>query len=135
MTGRHRVIVAALVLVAILLAVILMAFAGNACPAATPTNSCPQAGTNRVIVVILAAGSAGLLVMPFAFLTEFLLRRRIAYRGAWGRAVRRGLLVTAAVCALAGLRLGGTLTVPVGIFVVLLAVLVEWLAVRRFDVA
>jgi hypothetical protein len=134
-TGRHRVIVAALALLAILVGVVLVAFAGNACPAATATNPCRAAGTNRVIVVILAASCAGLLVTPFAFLTEFLLRRRIVYRGAWGRAVRRGLLVAAAVAALGGLRLGGALTVPVGIFVGLLAVLVEWLAVRRFDVA
>jgi hypothetical protein len=35
----------------------------------------------------------------------------------------------------AGLRLGGALSVPVGIFVALLAALVEWLAIRRFDVA
>jgi hypothetical protein len=134
-TGRHRVTVAALALLAILLGMVLVAFAGNACPAATPTNPCPQAGTNRVIVVGLAAGASGLLVMPFAFLAEFLLRRRIVYRGAWGRAVRRGLLVAAAVAAVAGLRLGGALSVPVGIFVALLASLVEWLAIRRFDVA
>jgi hypothetical protein len=37
------------------------------------------------------------------------------------------------VAALAGLRLGGALTVPVAIFVVLLGAAIEWLAIRRFD--
>ena len=39
----------------------------------------------------------------------------------------------AAVIALAGLRLGGALTVPVAIFVLLLAGAAEWFAVRRLD--
>ena len=37
------------------------------------------------------------------------------------------------MAALGGLRLGGALTVPVAIFVVLLAGVVEWLSIRRFD--
>ena len=32
-----------------------------------------------------------------------------------------------------GLRLGGALTVPVAIFVLLLVGAIEWLAIRRFD--
>jgi hypothetical protein len=61
------------------------------------------------------------------------LRRRIVYLGAWMRAARRGLITALAVAALAGLRLGGALTVPVAIFVAILGALVEWFAVRRFD--
>jgi hypothetical protein len=72
-------------------------------------------------------------VMPFAFLAEFAVRRRIIYRGAWGRATRRGLLVAATIAAIAGLRLGGALSVPVALFVISLAVAVEWVALRRFD--
>ena len=45
------------------------------------------------------------------------------------------LLVGVVVIALAGLRLGGALTVPVAIFVVLLAAAGEWFAVRRLDLA
>ncbi|MGH2457163.1 MAG: hypothetical protein ACRDHD_13010, partial [Candidatus Limnocylindria bacterium] len=98
-----------------------------------PRQPCPGAGTNRAVVVALAAAAAGLLVAPFAFLGEFAARRRIVYRGAWGRAARRGLLVAAIVGALGGLRLGGALSVPGTLFVLVLAATVEWFAVRRFD--
>ena len=79
----------------------------------------------------LAAATAGLLVTPFAFLGEVVARRRIVYRGAWGRAARRGVLVGLVIAALAGLRLGGALSVPIGIFIVILAGVVEWFFARR----
>ncbi|HET7520698.1 MAG TPA: hypothetical protein VFK61_04060, partial [Candidatus Limnocylindria bacterium] len=88
---------------------------------------------NRVTVIGLAALSVASLVTPIAFLGEFVLRRRIVYRGAWGRAARRGVLLAGVVAALAGLRLGGAFTVPVALFVVLLAAAIEWFAVRRLD--
>ena len=135
MTGRHRTIVAALVLLAMLAFVLLAAFATHACPAPTATNRCPQAGMNRAIAIVLAALAATLTITPFAFLAEFVVRRRIAYRGGWARAARRGILAGAVVAAVAGLRLGGALIVPVAIFVLLLATLVEWFAARRLDVA
>jgi hypothetical protein len=133
MTGRSRLAVATLVLLAVLGAVVLVAFAGNVCAGDLPGRPCPEAGTNRVIVVTLAALTAGLAVTPFALLAEFALRRRIVYRGAWGRAARRGALVAATIAALAGLRLGGALSVPVALFVISLAAALEWVAVRRFD--
>jgi hypothetical protein len=111
----------------------LLLFAGTACPAELPTQPCPAAGTNRLVVIALAATTAMLAVVPFAFLGEFVVRRRIVYRGAWARAVRRGLLVGVVVITLAGLRLGGALSVPVAIFVVLLVGAAEWFAVRRVD--
>jgi hypothetical protein len=132
-TGRTRVAVAALVLLAVLGGVVLVAIAGNACPSDAPGRPCPNAVANRAMVVALAAATAGLAVMPFALLAEFAVRRRIIYRGAWGRAARRGLLVAAALAAVAGLRLGGALSVPVALFVISLAAAVEWFAVRRFD--
>lgn len=133
MTGRTRLAVAALVLLAVLAAAVLIAFAGNACPTDAPASPCPDAGANRAAVVVLAAAAAGLLVTPFALLAEFAVRRRIVYRGAWARAARRGALVAAMIAALAGLRLGGALSVPIGLFIVTLAAALEWLAVRRFD--
>lgn len=133
MTGRTRTAVAALVLLAILGAVVLVAFAGNACAGDLPGRPCPEAGANRVVVVMLAAASAGLAVIPFALLAEFAVRRRILYRGAWGRATRRGMLVALAIATIAGLRLGGALSVPVALFVMSLAAAVEWFALRRFD--
>jgi hypothetical protein len=133
MTGRSRLVVAGLVLLAVLGAVVLVAFAGNACAGDVPGRPCPEAGANRAIVVVLAAATGGLVVMPFALLAEFAVRRRIIYRGAWGRAARRGALVAAIIAAIAGLRLGGALSVPVALFVISLAAAVEWVAVRRFD--
>jgi hypothetical protein len=133
MTGRSRLAVAALVLLAVLGAVVLVAFAGNACAGDLPDRPCPAAGTNRATVVVLAAATGGLAVMPFALLAEFAVRRGIIYRGAWGRAARRGALVAAIIAAIAGLRLGGALSMPVALFVISLAAAVEWVAVRRFD--
>jgi len=133
MTARSRIAVAALVLLALLGAVVLVAFAGNACAGDLPDRPCPNAVANRAVVVALAAITAGVAVMPFALLAEFAVRRRIIYRGAWGRAVRRGLLVGAAIAAIAGLRLGGALSVPVALFVISLAAATEWVALRRFD--
>lgn len=133
MTGRSRLAVATLVLLAVLGGVVLVAFAGNACATDTAAQPCPDAAANRAVVVSLAAATAGLAVAPFALLAEFGVRRRIVYRGAWGRAARRGLLAAAVIAALAGLRLGGALSVPAALFAVTLAVIVEWHAVRRFD--
>jgi hypothetical protein len=130
---RSRVAVAALTLLALAAALALFVFASNACPSDTPATPCPEAGFNRLVVVGLASATVGLLVAPFAFLAEFVVRRRIEYRGAWPRAVRRGLLAASVVAALAGLRLGGALTPPGALFVAFLAGIVEWFSVRRFD--
>jgi hypothetical protein len=133
MTSRSRIAIAALMLLAVLGAVVLVAFAGNACAGDLPGQPCPNAGANRAMVVALAAVTAGVAVMPFALLAEFTVRRRIIYRGAWGRAMRRGVLVGAVIAAIAGLRLGGALSVPVALFVISLAAVTEWIALRRFD--
>ncbi len=133
MSRRTRLAVAALALLAVLVAALLFAFASVACPTDTLEQPCPGAVSNRVLVIGLAALAVGLLVVPFALLSEFVLRGRILYRGAWGRAIRRGVLAGGTVAVFGGLRLGGALTVPVVIFVLLLAAAIEWLAVRRID--
>lgn len=130
MSGRHRTIVAGLFLGGILALALLVAFAGNACPVETERQPCPDATRNLVIGIGLAAVAVGLLVTPFAFLAEFVARRRIVYRGAWARAARRGLLAGLVVAILAGLRLGGALNVPTALFVMLLAGVAEWFAAR-----
>ncbi|MGH2383227.1 MAG: hypothetical protein ACRDG7_18670 [Candidatus Limnocylindria bacterium] len=131
MSGRHRLAVAVLILSGILFAIVLVAVAGRACPVETVAQPCPDAGRNRVVVVTLASASATLLVAPFAFLAEVISRRRIVYRGAWSRAARRGILTGLAIAALAGLRLGGALSVPIAIFVIILAGVIEWFFVRQ----
>ena len=133
MRSGTRLAVAAFLVVALLCALALLLFVQNACATDVPARPCPEAGFNRAVAVSLVGLTAALTVTPFAFLGEFAARRRIVYRGSWGRAMRRGLLVGLAVAALAGLRVGGALTVPAALFVLFLASLVEWFAVRRFD--
>jgi hypothetical protein len=129
-SGRHRLGAAALILLGTLAVIVLVSFAGRACPVETDAQPCPDAARNRVVVLGLASSAAALLVTPFAFLAEVVARRRIVYRGSWLRAARRGILVGLVVAALGGLRLGGALSVPIVIFVVILAGVAEWLAVR-----
>jgi len=131
MSGRHRTVVAGLFLLGVLAVVLLVAFAGNACPVETEVQPCPDAARNLVVGIGLAAAAVGLLVSPFAFLGEVLARRRIVYRGAWGRAARREILAGLVVAALAGLRLGGALGVPTGLFVLILAGVIEWFFARN----
>ena len=131
MSGRHRAIVGGLILLAILAGMLTVVFAGTNCPVETPAQPCPEAPRNVVVVIGLAAVTAALAVTPFAFLGEVVGRRRIVYRGAWGRAVRRGALVGLVIAALAGLRLGGALTMPIALFIIILAGVAEWFLARR----
>lgn len=131
MSGRHRLAVGALILLGVLAILALVAVASGTCPVETELQPCPDAARNRTLVVALAAGGAALLVTPFAFLGEIMARRRIVYRGAWVRAARRGLLVGLVIAMLAGLRLGSALSVPIAIFVVILAAVTEWFFARR----
>jgi hypothetical protein len=133
LSRETRFAIIGLALLAIAAAVAMVVFASLACPGDSPGQPCPAAGINRLVVIGLASVTASLAAAPFAFLSEFVLRRRIVYRGAWSRAARRGVLLGVVIAVLAGLRLGGALTVPVLIFVLLLAAAAEWFAIRRFD--
>ena len=130
MSGRHRLTVTLLILAGILAVVVLVAVAGRVCPVETEQQPCPDAAGNRALIVTLASVSAAMLVSPFAFLGE-VARRRIVYRGAWSRAARRGILTGLTIAAIAGLRLGGVLSVPIAIFVIILAGVIEWFFARR----
>ena len=127
--------IAALALVAGSVACVLLLIlaAANLCPRELPGQQCAEAGRNRAIVILLAAGAAGLAVAPLAFLAEVARRRGVVFRGAWLRAARRGLLVAAVIGALGGLRLAGALSVPGTIFILLLAAVFEWFARRMLD--
>ena len=133
MRSGTRLAVAAFIVLALGSALLLLLFVHGACATDLPSLPCPEAGFNRAVVVGLVGLTAALAVTPFAFLGEFAARRRIVFRGSWGRAMRRGLLVGLAAAAIAGLRVGGALTVPVALFVIFLAGLIEWFALRRFD--
>jgi hypothetical protein len=131
MTGRQRATVAGLLLLGVLVLVVLAVYASATCPVETEAQPCPGATRNLVLGVSLASVSATLIVTPFAFLGEFVARRRIVYRGAWWRAGRRGLLVGLVLAVLAGLRLAGVLSVPVALFTILLGGVAEWFLARR----
>ena len=131
MSGRHRLAVGSLIVLGVLAILGLIGVAGSTCPIETELQPCPDVARNRAVVVALAAAGAMLIVTPFAFLGEVMARRRIVYRGAWERAARRGLLVGLVIATLAGLRLGGALSVAISIFVVILAGVTEWFFVRR----
>lgn len=131
MSGRNRTVVAALFLSGVLAVVVLLAFAASACPAETEAQPCPDAARNLAIGVGLAATALGLIVTPFAFIAEFVARRRIVYRGSWGRAARRGIIAGVVLAVLAGLRLAGVLGVPTALFVLLVTGAIEWFFIRN----
>lgn len=133
MTRKSRIAVAILVLLAIATGSGLVAFAASRCPLELPGQPCPDAGLNQAIVVGMAALAVGWVGAAFAFLAEAALRRGVVYRGAWLRAARRGVLVAVLVAMLGGLRLGGALSPAGALFVLVLAVAIEWFAVRWFD--
>lgn len=133
MTLRTRLAVVGLFLLALLSAMLVLVVAGAVCPQALPGQPCPDAGRNQALIIVLVGVTAALLFTPFLLLGEYAVRRRIAYRGAWLRAARRGAVAGLLVAAFAALRLGAALSWPAALFFAALALAVEWLVARRFD--
>jgi hypothetical protein len=69
--------------------------------------------------------ACGVTAVPLAWLAVFGRHRRIAYRGDWGRAVRRGAWVALLVALLVALRTQHAFSVPIALFAVVMAVFVE----------
>lgn len=67
----------------------------------------------------------GLTTAPLFWLVGFARQRRIAYRGDWTRAVRRGAWVAALVAVLVVLRLQGILQLPIALFLAAMAWIAE----------
>ena len=69
----------------------------------------------------LGAGLIGLAVgltsVPLFWLSAFARHRRIAYRGDWIRAIRRGAWVTVVVAVLVVLRLQNLFLLPIALFI------------------
>ena len=81
--------------------------------------------------LLLGAGTS-LTLTPVLWLVNFGRARRIAYRGDWWRAARRGLLVGLVIALFVFLRGQEALSLPIALFVVAMAVLVELtLSLRR----
>ena len=77
----------------------------------------------------VGAGLMGLAValtlVPVAWLVVFARHRRIAYRGDWTRAARRGAWVGLLVTVFVLLRLEGVLALPIVLFMIALVVVAE----------
>ncbi|CAN5624332.1 hypothetical protein BH23CHL6_BH23CHL6_01560 [soil metagenome] len=81
---------------------------------------------------LLLGGAVALSLMPLLWLAGFARTRRIAYRGDWWRAVRRGGLVGLVVAIFVVLRGQDLLTTPLALFVLAMAAFVELtLSLRR----
>ena len=73
-----------------------------------------------------------LTAAPLFWLASFSRQRRIAYRGDWTRAARRGVLAGVLAAVFVVLRSQGIFSLPLGVFVVAMAVVVEaTLSLRR----
>lgn len=82
----------------------------------------PAAGLIGAILIGLALG---LTTIPLFWLAVFGRHRRIAYRGDWLRAVRRGAWVTVVAAVFVGLRLQGAFQLPIALFIVTMVLIAE----------
>ena len=90
------------------------------------TTTYPRQSPTTALTGALAIGAAcGVTSVPLFWLAVFARHRRIAFRGDWGRAIRRGGWVGLAVAFLVALRLQDVLSLPIVVFVVTMVVLAE----------
>lgn len=82
----------------------------------------PVAGFRGAALMGLAAG---LTVAPLAWLVTYARHRRIAYRGDWLRALRRGGWVGLVVGLFIALRIQDALSLPIVLFVVAIVAFAE----------
>lgn len=67
----------------------------------------------------------GLTAIPLFWLAPFARQGRIAYRGAWGRSIRRGAWVAFVVFLLVVLRLQALFQPPIALFIIALVLVAE----------
>lgn len=82
----------------------------------------PTAGPVGAVLMGLAVG---LTTVPLFWLAVYGRNRRIAFRGDWPRAARRGGWVAIVVAVFVVLRLQGALQLPIALFVVTMVVIAE----------
>jgi hypothetical protein len=82
----------------------------------------PTAGFVGALLIGLAAG---LTLVPLFWLAIFARHRRIAYRGDWSRAIRRGGWVAIVTAVFVILRLQGAFAPALALFILALVVLAE----------
>ena len=81
--------------------------------------------TNGLVGAAVIGLACGVTAVPFFWLAVFARHHRIAFRGDWSRAVRRGAWVTLVVTILIALRIQGVLNLPIAVFAAALVVLAE----------
>lgn len=81
--------------------------------------------SSRFVGAGLIGIALALTTVPLFWLIVFARHRRIAYRGDWTRAARRGAWVGLLATVLVLLRLEGVLAVPIALFMVALVVVAE----------
>lgn len=124
MTPRDRRVSLILIAAAIVAWLLVAWVFVNLDPRARPASELAGAGT--------IGAAAGLTSVPLFWLASFARQRRIAYRGDWLRAVRRGAWVAGLTGGLILLRLEGLFQPPVALFLVALAAIAELtLSARR----
>ncbi len=82
----------------------------------------PVAGFRGAALMGLAIG---LTAVPLAWLVAYARHRRIAYRGDWMRALRRGGWVGLVVGLLVALQIQGVLSPPIVLFIVAIVAVAE----------
>jgi len=82
----------------------------------------PVAGFVGAALIGLAVG---LTTVPIFWLIVFGRHRRIAYRGDWSRATRRGAWIALVVAVFVVLRIQGVLELPIALFIVALVGVAE----------
>jgi hypothetical protein len=89
-------------------------------------NFYPTGSAAALLAGALLLGAAiGLTLAPLFWLGTFVRANRIAYRGSWWRAARRGGLCGLVAALLVLMRGQDVFSVPLAIFIVAMAVLVE----------
>jgi len=89
-------------------------------------NHFPSEGPPAVLAGALLLGAAlALTLAPLLWLAQFVRSKRIAYRGDWWRAARRAGLAGLVATLFVLMRGQGAFSVPLALFIVAMAVLVE----------
>jgi hypothetical protein len=105
---------------------VLLAIAAWTVVFAVVTTTYPRENPTSGLVGAGAIGLAcGVTAVPLFWLAAFARHRRIAFRGDWSRAIRRGAWVAMVGAILVALRIQGVLSLPIAIFVAALVVLAE----------
>jgi hypothetical protein len=79
----------------------------------------------QLIGAALLAIAIGITAVPLFWLARFARQRRIAYRGDWVRAGRRGVWVGCIVALFVVLRAQGAFSLPLALFVIVMVAFVE----------